>query len=92
MCIFESELSRVYFKFAEASSNDPNPLVSNIDLTDNCQCNVCPESRGVIDWSDAAAEKQWSDFKEFTLDVDFEGGNSTLCIKAMTIKIDFKSE
>jgi hypothetical protein len=89
MCIYESEEPEVYFEFAETRSSDPNPLIEKIILPDTCGCNVCPESKQGSDWS--AAEKQWSDFKEFTLDVHFQG-NSTLCIKTLTVKLHFASE
>jgi hypothetical protein len=88
MCVYESETPAVNFEFGETSSNDP--LISTIFLSDTCGCNICPESQEGSDWD--AAEKQWRDSKEFTLDVDFPEGNSTLCIKTLTIKLHFASE
>jgi hypothetical protein len=90
MCLYESETPSVEFEFADRSSNDPNPLLSKIFLPDTCGCNNCPESRQEAEWS--ASEKEWRDAKEFTLDVNFQGGNSTLCIKALTIRLHFASE
>jgi hypothetical protein len=86
MCVYESEEPAVNFTFAETNSNDPNPLTS-VKLPDTCGCNICPENTDGTDWN--ASEKQWSDTK---LDVHFEGGNSTLCIKTLTVKIQFASE
>jgi hypothetical protein len=45
ICVYESETPSVQFVFAETNSNDPNPLMSTILLSDNCECNVCPESK-----------------------------------------------
>jgi hypothetical protein len=90
MCIYETILPVVTFEFGEASSNNPNPLLSTIVLSDTCGCNICPETQEGVDWS--AAEKQWRGTKQFALDVHFESVNSTLCIRTLTIKLHFASE
>lgn len=91
LCISESESPTVDFSFADPSGNDPHPLVSTVFLSDNCGCDICPASEDGLDWSDAI-EKKWRGSKDFVLDVNFEGINSTLCIKTLTIKIHFTSE
>jgi hypothetical protein len=90
LCIYESEVPTVDFVFADASNNDPNPLLSTKILSDNCGCNICPERKEGLDWS--VTEKQWSDSKQFILDVNFQGDNSTLCIGLLTIKLHFASK
>jgi hypothetical protein len=91
MCIYESDTPPVNFEFGE-TSNDPHPLFSSIYLSDSCGCNVCPVSQDGSDWD--ATGKQWRDPKMFTLDVHFDEdeGNSTLCIKTLTIRIQFACE
>jgi hypothetical protein len=91
LCIHETESPTVDFEFSDPSSNDPHPLVSTVFLSDNCGCNICPTSEDGLDWSDAE-EKQWRGSKDFVLDVKFEGINSTLCLKTLTIKFYFISE
>jgi hypothetical protein len=90
ICVYESETPSVQFVFAETNSNDPNPLMSTILLSDNCECNVCPESKEGLEWS--VSEKQWRESREFTLDLHFQGENSTLCIQRVTIRFHFESE
>jgi hypothetical protein len=87
MCIYEEESPTVSFEFAETGSNDPHPQTAF--LSDTCGCNICPETQE-LEWS--VAERQWSGFKQFALDVDFQGGNSTLCIHKLTIKLQFAGE
>jgi hypothetical protein len=90
MCIYETETPSLSFEFAETGSNDPNPLISTIFLPDTCGCNICPESQEGSDL--IADDKQWRDTKQFTLDIHFPDGNSTLCIKLLTVKLFFASE
>jgi hypothetical protein len=90
MCIYESKVPTVTFKFVETNSNDPNPLTSSNFLFDNCGCNICPENKVSLEMS--AAEKQWRDSKQFTLDVHVQGDNFIFCIQQLTIKIHFAGE
>jgi hypothetical protein len=90
MCIYDSGTPAVNFEFGE-TINDPDPLISTIFLSDTCGCNTCPESQDGSDWN--ATGKQWRDSKMFTLDIHFdEDKNSTLCIKTLTIRIQFACE
>jgi hypothetical protein len=89
MCSYESEQPSLNFEFGEAS-NDTNPLESTVLLSNNCECNICPVNQEALDWS--ATHKQWNGSKEFVLDIHFEGSNSTVCVKTLTIKIHFASE